>query len=47
MICYCIKVKIYCLQWFPTVTLKLSKVIPRIPSQEKKSIVETYSKHTK
>ena len=42
MICYCNKTKIYCLEWFPTVSLKSSVIIARIPSQEKKSIYLKY-----
>ena len=47
MICNFNKTKIYCLQWFPTASLKSSVIIARIPSAEKKSIVEIYSKQNK
>ena len=42
MICNCNKTIIYCLQQFPTISLKSSVIIARIPSEEKTSIVEIY-----
>ena len=40
MICYCNKTKIYCLQWFPTVSLKSNIIIARITDQEKKVLLK-------